>query len=468
MPRRLTYPGYPSRALSWAQMARQGYMLYNAGQNIYRQGRSFYNSARPYMNQARETYNDYQRSRQRQTVARQEKYNNNRKPPTTDLAESSSMVIRGGGGGHFGGYVRPVRPAPKASNKLKFVYENSGIIEDYNCVYLNHTTGSIYRMQKITAIAMLRALFAKVGVNMNRSQDDPLFLDGILGYRYRETPIGLVSALVTIQDMVVSVPWTLEDLAVVVLSSFATRWAANPNARLTEFVFLPQSDATAVNITSSQTVINLQSAKLSLNITSRLKIQNTTLNVANVPEQAESADAVDAPPLIGKVYYGRGQGPIPKSRDTDFPFLFESGGATESSANDGVKVTQANGYVPYQEPINADQLDHVTAVGSCKFDPGALKTSTIKNTLNMSVANFWTATNKVAVGALYWTTPHLAKFEMIALEKMIGLKVALAASNRPVQVQYECQQTFYGYVKVHNERGSPHYFQKDVDDSTLV
>lgn len=448
--RRIGY-GPNSSIRTWTEMAGQGYRVFNAAKNLYYK-------ARPYYKQAQGLYQDYQSHRARQSFSREKKFNSNRDIST--LASSNNMGYSSVAGGHYGGKIK-AKKRVKQTKFLKLEFESQGTLSDYRCVYISHNTFSIYRAHHSMSLALMRALLNKAGYDTNADGSFGQYISGILLVEYRTVPTGIPLSATYATYLGASLT-SLDKMADDFVTWCHTIWTSSPNALITSIRLVPTADSGTPTVSTAGTSINLSTAKFIWNVKSELKVQNATLATTTGGSDEDDANAVDAPPLQGTLYKGVGQGPIPKDRDNDAPILYESGAISETTNADGVHPVGATIFDPYAEPINPEQLVGVKKHSKVVFQPGEMKKSVIYDSSVMSCSSFLNVIGRV-YSNIYWVTPKHAKFEMLGLEKMIGLFSGVSSDQTPVRVQWQCDQYWNVYVKVHNETSPPHYVKKYTD-----
>lgn len=392
------------------------------------------------------------------------KYGGDQSKTETETEEAESEKKLNMAGGRYAGSVKAHNNVFLRRKGAKLVYEDSGHIADYNCVYVGHNSVSISRALYVLCYGVMRALLAHAGYNVNVSNQYMFDINAIFRLGYKNTPVSSNSS----NDFLMQVNGTnktLPDYALALYNQVGARYAASPNAQMDFIMIYPRTDAALVggtNIGSTQKSINFGTSKVHMQNISTLKVQNVTkhLNTAGTAPD-EYATAVDAAPLVGQIYHGPGQGTWSKDIDDQSPFMIDHGGSGGSGlqGRDGYLCGVAAAYEDYQEPPNPDMLVNVTKSSGVKMQPGDLKTSRLVYNTTTNVREMFNRLGRLAI-PLEWTDKRLGHFNIMALEKMIGIKGATYTDNPAVEVDFEVNQEWLVYVKAKNEYSTPQYYFK--------
>jgi len=360
------------------------------------------------------------------------------------------------GGGRYSGSVKATKNVNLKKKGLKMVYENSGKVFDYNCVYVGHTSCNLDRALLVVCVGLVRCMLSKLGLNTNQHWDYAYPTDGIWQLDIKQDPI--TSAVsVDYDTTAIASPETLFELATALKDRIDSQYTTHRNSVITAFRVIPRIDAAGSNISTLSKQINLNTAFVDISCISILKVQNTTkhLNTSGTG-QDEYATAVDAAPLCGKIYRGPGQGMYGKSEDPAPVYLIDNGG-TEASR--GAITACAGAFEEYQEPINAESMYYCQKSNGVKFQPGELKSSHLKFHKKTSATRIIQRLG-IVYANLAWCVPDFGNFQIFGLEKMIGIKGTELTDNPAVEVDYEVNSEWYVYVTSHNENNPPQYFSK--------
>jgi len=389
----------------------------------------------------------------------------NSRTQTETQTESYSGNNNSMAGGRYAGKVKAHARAKQNRRASKLIYEESGHVYDYNCVYIGHTTMDPRRSMYVVCFGLIRALLAHAGYDTNVSTAFGFDINAVFQFKYRPTPVGASMDNVDFLTMVNGTPKSIETIANELWTSLNSTFNSNPNAVITSLNLLPRTDFTGsggTNVSSSVKSISLSTSTIYFDVISSLKVQNTTkhLNISGTTEQ-EEATAVDAAPLVGMIYSGPGQGTWSKSKDDATPYLISAGGSSSGGSQgiNGVICAIANTNKSFQEPPNPDQLMNVRKWSGVKFQPGDLKVSRLVTRKSMPVGTLVNRLGRLHA-SLYWSNAGLGQFSVLALEKMIGLKGANDEDNPAVEIDFEVNQEYSVYVKVKNDYSTPQLFNK--------
>jgi len=191
--------------------------------------------------------------------------------------------------------------------------------------------------------------------------------------------------------------------------------------------------------------INLKGCSFTVYSKSALKVQNQSRGNLGGDE-----DAVDNNPIVGRAYFGHGNGSTAVTQDDKSvvagrPFIADSlYGAIAVVPTDLV----------YQEPPPATQFDNVTLYGKCLMEPGHIKTSRLTYQKSLPMDEAYRA--MFAGGNLgIHPTGLFGNFRFMLFEKMISSSTGNL--NNAIKISYECQLEIGGYV----------YFRKDTRTAQL-
>lgn len=322
------------------------------------------------------------------------------------------------------GYVSaPVRPGkrvrlegPRQNITKRGCYvtlESSKKLEsgsgDYKIAIVGHATCPAVQLVNFFAYCLIKSITIKMNVAPADLTDDiPGLANGdafYLGYRADNA-----SAPTTIAFPRTAVTQTT-------YSHFAQAialWIRNNGTVDTQYLYLEFRPNTPVSFT---TKIWLTNARMKFDAKSTLKFQNRTTEETT----DHTTDAVDAVPLQGRQYEGRGTGSKYFDDTTNTPILV-------ADKTFGTIATAGNGEI--QEPPPPYELQFVKGSGSVKHEPGEIITSVLRDTFEISVQRLMRLVLSPATNPI---TP-LGKFRFFIMEKMIALqtntqKITLAVEH---------------------------------------
>jgi len=364
-------------------------------------------------------------------------------------------------GGRTGKFIKAnVKVMPKKS--LQFVVEQPGVVEDYNCVYVGHSTLPTKYAFQVACTAIARLLCSRLGTPVTSMDVSEIKLDGILSIFYRVTPAASSGATV-----VATYSTSTENclaIGTAIYNALLALIVANPNIVFDSLRFVPETDGVgSVPISSLSANLVFSQMHLDIGVVSDLKIQNATKHEVGESLDAELTTVVDAVPLIGKIYSGKGQGVWEKSNNTlaqhDRTFL--------ADPTVGAMIFGATSVVGWQEPVNENILKNVSKVNGVKFEPGEIHTSRLVDSYKGNLQTYFIMlAPQLSTTAL--TTRRLGKFSFVGLEKLIGLKAAVASTYTPVRVIYELNQTWNAFVSEKFQLQTLQMYSKNNNVSVLA
>lgn len=384
-------------------------------------------------------------------------------PPYTQsesgTSSSSNSMVKGSYGtyhstsaGRFGA-TRPVRnDATMAMSRRGFVREQTrgGSVTDGNCVYLGHTSFPPDRSLYIACMALVRAVFLAADIDFESELDvippipgiDALYLDWIDN---TQTVNGQTFTWVVGTG-------TVADLAFQLFTHFKS--ALQTQARRSyRRLKLGAANANGLNFAALRVSFNLMNAKVRMLNTSYLKVQNSTTNTHGGTGDVadEEADNVNAIPLKGMAYFGKGTwtglepyqllGTLGSSQAT---VPFEVAGHPEFGFMTMRGVNTSNGIAtprPYWNPPPAKQMQRCRGSSYVTLEPGCMKSDSLVCDINMYFNQFlgsifingYTSSGNSEATGLYGRSA-LGHYKLFALEKKIH------SSQDNIVVRYECNQ----------------------------
>lgn len=354
----------------------------------------------------------------------------NRKRGTTGFVNMES-------GGKMGAYIKAHKWVSD-KRSLQRVQETPGVLQDYNCCYVGHSTLPCTFALETACFGLARLMMSKLGTSPTSVDTAELTLDGTLTIRYRDTPtLGQTSTTVATYASAVT---SVAGMGASIMATIITAATAQASVIFDALYFTPQLDGGAVNMSSIIQTINLMDAQISIGCVSNLKIQNATRHETAAGIDSELTDVVDAMPLIGKIYSGPGQGAWPKLTNTiaGLPLL--------SDPYYGNIYNVAGAIIGFQEPVNPNILENVKKVSGVKFEPGQIHTSRLVDGFKGTVQKYLRILTPLISKTFYATYAH-GKYAVVGVEKAIGLKSAVPSDYTPVRVHYEINQEWNVYVQ---------------------
>jgi len=363
-----------------------------------------------------------------------------------DKREERGMRLLSAAAGHHGGrnestgrvgkYIKAKKRVKHNRMSLKRIQEVPGIVQDYNCAYVGHSTLPCEFALKTACFGLARLMLSRLGNPPSAVDSSGTTLDGVLTLIYREVPTASASTVTVVNYSNASV--TVNSMGTSLFSTIKTAASTQPMILLDALLFEPEINSTSNVMTSVAKSINLNHAIIEISCVSNLKVQNATKHETADGIDSELTTVVDAVPLIGKIYSGSGQGAWPSTGDGfGLPLI--------SDPLYGNIYQQAGSVLAFQEPVNPEAMQNIKKVSGVKFEPGEIHTSKLVDGFKGTFQKYCRILLPVMTETFYATYSH-GKFAVMGLEKIIGLKTATAGAYTPVRLIYEINQEWDVYV----------------------
>jgi len=303
------------------------------------------------------------------------------------------------------------------STGISHTSETGKLVTSDHCRYIGHATWCSGSIMLYTCIAVIKQIFVKAGRNItsidstisDATTDNISFI-----YRLDDDPGSAESTVVV--GNVASYP-TLRLMGAELMIALNTiAWTTS-----TRVIELRYNALSGTHVYDS-VIYQMETAKVTLDIKSTLKIQNRSSNTDN------EADDVDNVPLYGKQYGGNGNGVLKKGGTFgNQPFL----------ADDTYGVMTRDGNTTdTREPMIPETFTYCKTSAKAKLEPGEIKTSTL--TYN-KVHMFNPLITELQIGVASAVSDRTGRgtFRLFAFEKMLEV---YPTTIIPIEVAFECNQ----------------------------
>lgn len=379
---------------------------------------------------------------------------------STNKSRGTTGGVKMESGGKVGKFIK-ARTMVMHPKSLQYVKESPGTVQDYNCAYVGHSTLPAEFALEMAAWGLARLLFTRLGVNPTSVVDDEITLDGTISIFWRPFPTSAGSN--TTVAGYVSTSLSMAYVGDNIFSTMNTIILANPSVVFDVLQFVPDVDGTVSSVRSLTQKIVISQCLFQYGVVSDLKVQNATKHEVLAGIDSEITNVVDACPLIGKIYSGKGQGVWEKANTT----LSNHAHAVMCDRLEGVMMfspgtsTALDGW---EEPINANILENVKKCSGIMFSPGEIHTSRLVDGFKGNLQK-WLIMISPHIATTERITRGLGKFAMVGAEKMIGLQTNVPSDYTPVRLIYELNQTWNVYVseKKHNDILQTYSKRNNVD-----
>jgi len=316
------------------------------------------------------------------------------------------------------GYVKARKRIKRRGRKAKqfkmlkggvyFTKETGGTLSSEFTRYLGHATyGATDMIIDTIFTSMVKAVLFKTGFMINDPDQQMTTaasqgLNGadLVSFGYRLTPDDIITNL----DFAIGT-YSLKGLG----AALAYAYKFSGPSVDTKLVYIRYKPDTGDGY--NRAIINLNNAKIHLDIKSSFKLQNRSINSTGNDE----ADDVDNVPLFGKAYYGKGNG-------SD-----NCGGHMRVGVPDNYIADRIHGVINRnadtlmnKEPLLPEVVVKATKTGKIHLDPGQIKTSVLVDRHVHDLNNLLSKT------LFYITNPGTQRvfrtpgqFQFFGLEKML-------------------------------------------------
>lgn len=307
---------------------------------------------------------------------------------------------------------RTYRKRNFASRKgILATFETGGIAADSDCVYVGHCTCPPNRMRQMMMHALVKAVFAPLGIYPN-AIDQPIALvdaGDTFNLQYKANseiataPANLTYTLTGTNSPEDIVAWFLADATFIAFTNQVM------------FLSVAYTPTIAPELKYHRVILN--NAKLVISSKSAFKIQNRTVDdIADV-----NRNDVDNVPLYGKSYSGSGNGvQYVLEYTAERPFICHNLYGIIS------KPAAAGGSI--EEPPIPQHFKGVSKSGKVKLDPGQVKTNSLYYKATIPFYKLLPALFGDITNPTYKKT-YVGKFTFFALERMIHAEEATQDLN---------------------------------------
>lgn len=357
-------------------------------------------------------------------------------------------------GYYQGGFKTPKRVPKKGSPALALGYkamkEVQGTAKGTDVVYAGSSTLDLDTLSQVVAVAILRKLFKKGGVDVTDA-GIPLRLNATtdtnsVGYMVNRIVVAADGATTTQRYQTVIGETLLTLAANCGLKSEITDYAYGTSGGITSTIELGVMDTYTIGADSTfrlKANLNLRNEIVHVNMQSTINIQNRTKG-AN--ETGDNVDVVDNQPLKGKMYVFKRANPSVKIQ-TDTPGVISDTDSLFSRwglLGGGVKLFSddtAGFPSDLKEPPQPHFFTNCAKVAYVNLEPGMIKEHTIFNRHVMYYERF--------VRSLAWYNgADGSRRQTIADCVLFGLEERInTGSANKVSLAYEAQNTTSAFLK---------------------
>jgi len=337
-----------------------------------------------------------------------------------------------------GGKGKKAYTQKKSSNKYSAynrgvvkTCETGGLIDSPECVYIGVHNAPIFEVTICLAHTIVKELYRQKGEGFASWKDVSLPHPGLLlKYEYCvHNDTAITTASVTMNTGTA----TYEEIGEALATSLDTVLQEGIEYWFKRFYM---TDSTADPNNSQVAVIVGNDFYIDMEFVTQMKIQNRTLPTATDTEMY----SVRNNPLVGKVYYGNGQGPIFRSRNDNVVFQNSLAntqtGVISFTPTDYDETPLRN---ELQKPPLKNMFNYVTMVHDIKMPAGSFFEKKIISKHTFPLAKFYNRVNGAVSRASSNPRTQLGKFCFVGLEKYMDTR----DENEPdISVGYEFNETF--------------------------
>lgn len=332
-------------------------------------------------------------------------------------------------------------------------YESGGLYEDSWCCTIGHTT-PLSQLRRVFFVSLVKMMMVKLGVNEPSLEvpQQAITAGDVFNVYYSTTQASTTTAL-SIFSHTCALNDSISTIAAGLLSNFETIISAGYNQfRMAYALFYPNGSG---DLNTCR--ISLVGATVRWYNDSVMKLQNRTAEGSGNTE----ADDLVAQHVVGKCYYGNGNGPEPRVNNEREAVTYGFS-LIGKQTNGLIGISNMNTSLPrseLKEPQNKQFFTHVTGSTAVKFGPGELKTSVLKYDGSYSMDLFVTMISTYdqsqtlladKIGAVK-RIPK-AKFKMFMLEKEIEITAGTPVDK--VQFAYQIDSTLGLVIDIKNKSWS--------------
>jgi len=391
-------------------MARTGYRVYKKARQVYDVGKRFYNQLPVFKSRPMSSSGG-------PTVAM-------RTLPARHRFKSSRGVLAG--------RVKRTKMTKSKADPFKkgirYVSESNSIETQAEVIYLGQTTAPAYNVIRAMSYALTKYLMAKVAhyvVNWNDKIDDPTSVKTTAFLQYYAT----ASSTTLLQTVIIDdVSKTYLDFATALEGKIILVHGFGTEAVLDSIVLLRSDTGAGAGLMENMT-IPIRDLRFAYKAKCDMKIQNRTTS-----ETGSEADQVDNIPLYGKIYYGKGTGPICKD-------LHRVGSVLVANQLNGIIIPPGSVPNSLLEPPPKYFFKNVQHVQKLALNPGEIKTISQTHSFTMGVNEVLKAV--LPVGGGNSDIPNATQFGKFA---MIGVEKILDCTSTSIILGYEIQIVSEAYI----------------------
>jgi len=424
----------------WVHTAAAAYRLGKAAYGSYKSGQKLASSVGKVYAGVKRKMNDsgWTSGKKQRGVYRKSKIN---------VRGSGKSLSKALGGGYYRGRINKGR---RLKYKLNFnkrgsvsKMESGGTVTGAQCVYVGHSTNGD-QVWRSVGRALVKELYKQAGYDIISWEDPIPFAAAEEHFLTMDFFINPDDPIVTVGGVPsYGVGTTFDDVSngiVVELSNANRGYAANSGLEL-QRIILFNGDSTANNRTLLGS-IQLSSFMLNIEISSKLKVQNSTLAHDGTDENDELSTDVRNNPVHGKVYHSKGwtNGFTMTFRErTSAPTFYGFTPEYDSPliSQDGSALAQKQLLKPpggYTFKANAT---------ACRMNPGDIKYDkwffSCKIGFNNFVKKMSDMLNRItAPSASPMVAADFGRVGMIGLEKLLDTRT----SEAPLLIGYEIEQVY--------------------------
>jgi len=314
-----------------------------------------------------------------------------------------------------------------AKNGFLVNHEVFGNVADPDIVYITHNTYSYDKISRVIALALLRKLLKKVGINPDSGdQELPVAAYNDAGGFKLEyvvidnagtpTVTSYITANNDTMELILSpAKWALQD-------TIKSMLRANVDGQQLDRLIIYTSDG---GVWRSKYELQMQREVMEIYISSNLNIQNRTKAASG---DVTSTEVIDNQPLMGFIYNLKGAVPKVQSMGVNGLTQVADGGvSTTTGASLGTAL---------KEPPLKSYFTNCTGVKPVKLEPGGIK-NTFCSVKYRGFFNNLIQKLRVQGGAGAFVTARYAqgKCQIIALEEQLN-----SGSLNNITVMYEAQK----------------------------
>jgi len=345
-------------------------------------------------------------------------------------------------GSYQGLFRKPKKKATSNFFKKGIVIHNeSGVVQSStSCAYVGHGFAN-RAMVKAMCQALVRTLFEKVGLTMVSMTDRIqgnfagawVVAGGTMRLQYRTTVGEAIQELA----FTVIADETFDGLAERLLAGFF--YSIGVTADIFQLTGMFFSDSSTGS--SRDVYVDLSNIKVLFDCDSWLTLQNRTAAVSTGPNDESNALDVANNPIEGKVYGGRGNGPMVRFGDQAAVAAVLIADSLSGQIGFDPEAAAVGFRMKFNliRPPNLATLSYANKSSPVRLAPGAMKKGHLKYTATLKL-NDWISKFKQVMQNAETDNIRMSSgsFEMYAFERMCNTR----ADEPAIQVGLELNQTY--------------------------